>query len=331
MAGRFIHLHTHSHYSFLQALPKVEELVEKAKKEGMNAVALTDNANMHGAIEFFKEGQKEGVKPILGVDAYLAARSRFDRERTDRRSKIVLLAENNEGYENLLALITASFMEGLSDRPLMDREILRKHAAGVIAIIPSFAGDIQNALAANQDEAAGALLAEYESIFGKENVFLEISHHPKATGHEEKMKKLRAFAEKSGAKLLAQHDVYYLDPDDQEATSVMRRIQHGQADRNEDEDFSFVSEKDMRKWFKDIPEAVEIADRCWTSRANGPSPPCRFQNTTSRVRPPHLREVRRHPHHDARLGRRLPGRVPHRHHERESALLQAALRALPQP
>jgi DNA polymerase-3 subunit alpha len=266
MAGRFIHLHTHSHYSFLQALPKVEELVEKAKKEGMDAVALTDNGNMHGAIEFFKEGEKERVKPILGVDAYLAARSRFDRERTDRRSKIVLLAENNEGYENLLALVTASFMEGLSDRPLMDREILRKHAAGLIAIIPSFAGDIQNALAANQDEAAGALFAEYESIFGKDNVFLEISHHPTATGHTEKMKKLRVFAEKSGAKLVAQHDVYYLNPDDQEATSVMRRIQHGQADRNEAEDFSFVSEKDMRKWFKDIPEAVdrsgEIADRC---------------------------------------------------------------------
>jgi DNA polymerase-3 subunit alpha len=266
MAGRFIHLHTHSHYSFLQALPKVEELVEAAKERGMDAVGLTDNGNMHGAIEFYKEATKQGVKPILGVDAYLAARSRFDRDRTDRRSKIVLLAENNEGYKNLLALVTASFMEGFADRPLMDREILRARAEGIIAIIPSFAGDVQNALAANQDEAAGALFAEYESIFGKDNVFLEISHHPKASGFDEKMKKLRAFAEKSGAKLVAQHDAYYINPDDQEATSVMRRIQHGQADRNEEEDFSFTDEKQMRKWFKDLPEAVdrsgEIADRC---------------------------------------------------------------------
>ena len=101
MASRFIHLHTHSHYSFLQALPKVDELVEKAKKEGMDALALTDAGNMHGAIEFYKEATKAGIKPILGVDAYLAPRSRRDRDPNvdSKRSRIVLLAENNEGYK----------------------------------------------------------------------------------------------------------------------------------------------------------------------------------------------------------------------------------------
>src|SRR3989344_1511574 len=113
MASRFIHLHTHSHYSFLQALPKVDELVEKARKEGMGALALTDAGNMHGAIEFYKACVNAGIKPILGVDAYLAPRSRHDREPNfnARRSRILLLAENNEGYKNLLALVTKSWTE----------------------------------------------------------------------------------------------------------------------------------------------------------------------------------------------------------------------------
>ena len=116
MASRFIHLHTHSHYSFLQALPKIEELVDKAKEEGMDVLALTDTGNMHGAIEFYKAATKAGVKPILGVDAYLATRSRREPDQgTDgKRSHIVLLAENNEGYKNLLALVTKSWTQGFN-------------------------------------------------------------------------------------------------------------------------------------------------------------------------------------------------------------------------
>jgi DNA polymerase-3 subunit alpha len=266
MAGRFVHLHTHSHYSFLRALPKVDELIEATKKNGMDAVALTDDGNMHGAIEFYKEATKEGVKPIMGVDGYLAARSRLDRGTSDKRSRIVLLAENNEGYKNLLWLVTQSYTDGLADKPLMDREILRARGKNIIAIIPSFAGDIPTLLAAGQKEAASAAFAEYESIFGKDNIFLEISHHPKVEGHTKKMELLKEFAKTSGAKLLAQHDVYYISPSDHAATETLRRIQHGERGRNEEEDFSFVSEKKMREWFKDIPEAVdrsgEIADRC---------------------------------------------------------------------
>src|SRR4051812_36427922 len=128
MSSRFIHLHTHSHYSFLQALPKVDELVEKAKKEGMDALALTDGGNMHGAIEFYKAATAAGIKPILGVDTYLAPRSRFDKDPAldAKRSRIVLLAENNEGYKNLLALVTASWVEGFFERPRIDKEILRE-------------------------------------------------------------------------------------------------------------------------------------------------------------------------------------------------------------
>ena len=251
MASRFIHLHTHSHYSFLQALPKVDELVEKARGEGMNALALTDTGNMHGAIEFYKAATKAGVKPILGVDAYLAPRSRRDRDQNidAKRSRIVLLAKNNKGYTNLLALVTKSWTEGFFERPRMDKEILREHASGIIAILPSFAGDVAQLLRASDENGAAAALAEFKDIFGAKDVYLEITHHPKVAGHEVLMKKIIALAAESDTPLVAQQDVYYLEPDDREATEIMRRIGHGARGRNEDEDFSFISEKSALAFF----------------------------------------------------------------------------------
>lgn len=268
MASRFIHLHTHSHYSFLQALPKIGELVQKAKAEGMDAIALTDTGNMHGAIEFYKAAKAADIKPIIGVDAYVAPKSRFDRddESTTRRTRLVLLAENNEGYTNLLALVTAAWTEGFNERPRIDKEILRTHATGIIALIPSFAGDIAHHLRANDIDGAHAALAEYTQIFGQKNVFLEITHHPKVSGHEALQKKIIALGKETGTPLVAQNDVYYLEPDDREATEIMRRIAQGSHGRNEDEDFSFLSEEQALSLFKDIPEAVAatrvIAERC---------------------------------------------------------------------
>lgn len=271
MAGRFIHLHAHSHYSFLQALPKVDELVEKAKKEGMDALGLTDTGNMHGAIEFYKAATAAGIKPILGVDAYLAPRSRHERDRDldAKRSRIVLLAENNVGYQNLLALVTKSWTEGFFERPRIDKELLRAHNRGAIAILPSFAGDVSQHLRAGDKDGAAAALAEFKEIFGVDNVFLELTHHPRVEGHERLMKEVVALARTSDTPLVAQHDVYYLEPSDREATEIMRRIGQGGRGRNEDEDFSFISDAMARKLFKDTPDAVEnsgkIADRCAVS------------------------------------------------------------------
>ncbi len=268
MASRFVHLHTHSHYSFLQALPKIDELVDKAKKEGMDALALTDGGNMHGAIEFYKTATKKGVKPILGVDTYLAPRSRFDKDPTldAKRSRIVLLAENTEGYQNLLALVTRSWTEGFYERPRIDKELLRVHASGLIALLPSFASDTSQLLRAGNSEGAHAALAEFTSIFGHNNLFLEITHHPHVEGHEKVMKKIVALAHETGVPLVAQHDVYYLEPDDREATEILRRIGQGGHGKNEKEDFSFLSEAKMLELFADLPEAVDasraIADRC---------------------------------------------------------------------
>jgi DNA polymerase-3 subunit alpha len=268
MASKFIHLHTHSHYSFLRALPKVDELVEKAKKEGMDTLALTDAGNMHGTIEFYKKAVEEGIKPILGVDAYLAPRSRHEKDPNidAKHSYIVLLAENNEGYKNLLALVTKSWTEGFLERPRIDKELLRAHSKGIIAIIPSFSGDVAQLLRVGDSNGAAAALAEFKNILGAENVYLEITHHPKVAGHEALMQKIITLAKQSGTPLVAQHDVYYLEPDDRGATETMRRIQHGGQGRNEDEDFSFISEKKALELFKDTPEAIEnsrkIADRC---------------------------------------------------------------------
>ncbi|MGK2932307.1 MAG: DNA polymerase III subunit alpha, partial [Solirubrobacterales bacterium] len=146
-------------------------------------------------------------------------------------------------------------------------EIIQEHREGLIAIIPSFAGDVAQALRSGDKNGAAASLAEYVSIFGKENVYLEITHHPKVEGHELRMNQIKSLSLESGVPLVAQHDVYYLKPDDREATEVMRRIAHGnKGDANQEEDFSFVTESQMRDWFKDVPEAVdasgEIADRC---------------------------------------------------------------------
>lgn len=265
MAG-FVHLHTHSHYSFLQALPKVPELVKTAKAAGMDAIGLTDAGNLHGAVEFYKVCEKQGMRPVFGVDMYVAPGSRHDREHGEKRARIVLFAKDNEGYGNLMKLVTRSFLEGFNERPRVDKEILREHKEGLIALIPSFAGDVALAFRAGDSKGAAAALAEYQSIFGKDNVYLEITHHPRVDGHSERMEEVKRLAKEASVPIVAQHDVYYLSPDDREATEVMRRIGQGEKGRNEDEDFSFVSEAQMREWFADVPESVDesgrIAERC---------------------------------------------------------------------
>jgi DNA polymerase-3 subunit alpha len=252
----------------LEALPKIPDLVKAAKDADMPALALTDTGNLHGAVDFYKAAQKKGINPVLGVDAYVAPRTRFDKDphQDAKRTRIVLLAENNAGYQNLLKLVSLAYTEGFFEKPRVDRELLRAHSEGLIALIPSFAGDVARLFAAGDPHGAAAALAEYQSIFGPNNLFLEISHHPKVPNHSDHMQKIIALSKSSGVPLVAQHDVYYLKPTDREAREVMRRIQHGERGHNEEEDFSFTTEKQMLEWFKDMPDAVtrsgEIAERC---------------------------------------------------------------------
>src|SRR3989344_5152695 len=214
--GKFVHLHAHSHYSLLNALPKISELVEAAKADGMEALALTDNGNLYGAIEFYKVCKKNGIKPIIGTDTYVAARTRFDKEPgiDNQRARIVLLAENKRGYQNLLALVTASYLEGFYYKPRVDTELLKKYAEGIIAIIPSFSGETTLALKSNDKKSAEQILQKYLDIFGKNNVFLEITHHREIEGHEALQNAIVELGKTANVPLVAGHDVYYLKPED---------------------------------------------------------------------------------------------------------------------
>ena len=192
----FVHLHNHSHYSLLDGLSKVDEMVKKAKNLGMSAIAITDHGNMYGAIEFYKECKSAGIKPIIGVDAYVAVRTRTDKQAgiDNRRNRLVLLAKNIDGYKNLIKLVTDSNLEGFYYKPRIDREIMTKYANGMIAIIPSFSGETSQALKASDTARATAIIGEYKKMYGAENVYLEISHHPEIENHMELMEKIKKLA-----------------------------------------------------------------------------------------------------------------------------------------
>lgn len=167
--SRFVHLHTHSHYSLLTALPKIDELVDQAKKLGMASLALTDNGNLYGAIEFYKACKKAEIKPIIGVDFYVATRSRKDMQAgiDNRRSRLVLLAMNEAGYNNLIQLVTKSNLEGFYYKPRIDRELLDLHHEGLIAISPSFSGEIAQSLKSRNQDKAKEVADFYKSVFGE--------------------------------------------------------------------------------------------------------------------------------------------------------------------
>lgn len=270
---QFVHLHTHSHYSLLNALPKTKELVEAAAKDNMPALALTDSGNLYGALEFYKECKKQGIKPIIGVDAYVAARTRFDKESgiDNKRHRLVLLAKNTTGYKNLLKLVTASYLEGFYYKPRMDRELLQRHAGGLIVIIPSFSGEVATALRAREAEKARAALQWHKATFGADDVYLEITHHPEIEGHQNLMKEIAAFAKEADTPLVAAHDTYYLKPEDRLARETMLRIQSGGGESrggfdDAEEDFSFITTERANQYFADMPEAIKntlrIAERC---------------------------------------------------------------------
>jgi len=172
----FTHLHTHSHYSLLSALPKVDELVKTAKSSGMTALALTDNGNMYGAIEFYKTCKSEGIKPIIGVDAYLSARSRFDKQSgVDKdRYHLTLLAKNAIGYKNLMKLTTLAHLEGFYYKPRIDEELLAQHSQGLIAMSACLQGKIPRLVIANKIKEAEELALKYQKIFGKDNFYFNI-------------------------------------------------------------------------------------------------------------------------------------------------------------
>lgn len=274
MQTGFTHLHTHSHYSLLAALPKIDELIETAKKNGMTALALTDNGNMYGAIEFYKACKKAGLKPIIGVDAYVAARTRKDKQAgvDNRRTRLILLAKNLAGYKNLIKLVTDAHLEGFYYKPRVDAELLEKYAEGLLAISPAWNSQISEALKNGDQEKARTLDQWYKKTFGAENFFLEITHHPDIDGHEKSMEMIKKFGKETETPIMAAQDIYYLAPEDKKARDTLMLV-NSNAELSERSngsesagDFSFISETQAKKYFKNEPEAlqntIKIADMC---------------------------------------------------------------------
>ncbi len=268
--SEFVHLHVHSHYSLLNAIPTPKELVKAANEDGQKALALTDSGALYGAIDFLKACEKGKIKPIIGIDAYLAPRTRFDVEANiDKpRARLVLLAKNNTGYKNLIKMVTLSNTEGFYYKPRMDRQLLEQFKEGLVCIIPSFAGETSQHLKNNDTERAQADLAWYKGVFG-EDCYLELTHHPEMLGHMELQAKIKTLSQSGNVPLVAAHDVYYLNKDDATAREVMIKIQNGGVvDLGEErqEDFSFITQATAKEYFKDTPEAlsntIKIAEAC---------------------------------------------------------------------
>ncbi len=268
--SKIVHLHTHSHYSLLSALPKIPELVAVAKKGGIGALGLTDLGNLYGAIEFYKECTGQGIKPIIGVEAYTAARTISDKQAgiDNRRGRLILLAENITGYKNLLKLVTVANMEGFYYRPRIDQELLEKYSEGLIAISPAYGGDIAQAIKNKDREKAAERAAWFLKRFGTNRFFIEITRHPEVEGFD--IPDLVTFAREQKIEIVAGHDVYYLSPDDKQAHDTIQSVQnnpdYGEISTPENGlDLSLLSAEHLNERFKDIPEALanaaKIAER----------------------------------------------------------------------
>ena len=265
MSSEFIHLHTHSHYSLLDGLSKIDDLVNEAVRLKMPALALTDHGNMYGAIEFYKKCKKAGIKPIIGTEAYVAIDSMRDKRPNidSKRYHLVLLAKNEIGYKNLIALVSASNLEGYYYKPRIDKEILRKHSEGLIGLSACLGGELAKKVGNNDFKAAEKAAKEYEEIFGKGNFFIEIMHHPNIENFQKIQDGLASLAEKISIPIVATQDIHYTKPEDSKAQDILVAIQRNQslADTNRsayiNEDFSFRSGEEMKKLFRDYPQAIE--------------------------------------------------------------------------
>ncbi len=271
----FIHLHTHSHYSLLDGLSKLKDLISLAKKNKMPALAITDHGNMYGAIEFYKLAKKEGIKPIIGVEAYMTAGSRKDRTTeaggTKRYYHLTLLAKNLEGYKNLIRLVTISNLEGYYYKPRMDKEILREYSGGVIALSGCMGGELSQTVLKGDMEKADKLVREYQDIFGKENYFIEIQSHPSVEGDKHLRDALIELGKKHGIPVVATQDSHYPCSVDHEAHHTLLKINTQSYDSEakfefSEDDFSLISTEKAVEVFKEIPEAVtntmKVADMC---------------------------------------------------------------------
>ena len=270
----FTHLHVHTEYSLLDGSGKIKEMVAQAKTLGYDSLAITDHGVMYGVIDFYKAAKAEGIKPIIGCEIYVTTGSRFDREigqGDDRYYHLVLLAENNTGYNNLMKIVSLGFTEGFYYKPRVDYEVLEKYSEGIIATSACLAGIVQKTLSRGHYEEAVDEALRLEKIFGKGNFFLELQDHGMP---EQKMvnSQLIRMSEKEGIPLVATNDVHYTYDTDPEAHDILLCIQTGKKLNDENRmryeggQYYLKSPEEMAQLFSYIPEAIDntgkIAERC---------------------------------------------------------------------
>ncbi|HOC53372.1 MAG TPA: DNA polymerase III subunit alpha [Candidatus Pacearchaeota archaeon] len=272
--SKFIHLHVHSHFSLLDGLSKIDDILDRAEELKMDAIALTDHGVIYGAVEFYEKAKKRGIKPILGCEIYEALKSMDEKKSKEdsRRSHLLLLIKNEKGYNNLVKIITEAHLRGFYYKPRIDLELLKKHSEGLIGLSACLQGRIPQLLLAGKIQEAEELALKYQDIFGKGNFFLEIQPHFNLEDQIKSNKLIIELSKKTGIPLVATNDSHYCRKDDAEAQDILMLINTG-ADKNDRErlsmkgdDFSLKSEEEMIESFKDVPEAIEntlkIRDLC---------------------------------------------------------------------
>ena len=273
MSGKFVHLHTHSEYSILDSSCKIAGLINRATKCGMDSLALTDHGVMSGAIKFYREAKKQGIKPIIGCEVYLAPGDRRERKVRDGQKyfHLVLLASDDQGYKNLVRLVSLGHTEGFYYKPRVDKELLQEYHTGLIALSACESGEIPRLLTAGQEKKAIAVAQEYRQIFGEDNFYIELQDHGTKEGRSLKQQ-LQTLAHELELPVVATNDIHYLSKEDSLAHEVLLNVRANKklADSNhlsfDGDGYHFRAHEEMAKLFSDVPEAIEntrvIAARC---------------------------------------------------------------------
>ena len=270
---RFVHLHIHTQYSLLDGACRIDRLMQKVADLGQPAVAITDHGVMYGVIDFYRAAKKAGIKPIVGCEVYVARRTRFDRVHGQDNSPyhMVLLCENEEGYRNLISLVSKGFTEGFYGKPRVDNELLRQHSRGLICLSACLAGRIPRALTAGDYQAAVSAVQEYKDIFGADNFFIELQNHG-IEAQKRILPQLIKLARENGVGLVATNDAHYIDREDSATQKILVCIQTGRT-VNDPSDMEFQTDEfyvksleEMRRAIPAVDEAFEntvrIAERC---------------------------------------------------------------------
>ncbi len=293
---KFTHLHTHSHFSLLDGLSKIDDLISRVKELGMDSVAITDHGNLYGAVEFYKKAKAAGVKPIIGCELYVAKRNHLDKTNNidDERYHLVVLAKNQIGYKNLVKLVSKAHLDGFYYKPRVDKELLRKHSEGLIVLSACLGGEISQTLLNKGIEAAEKVAYEHQEIFGKGNYFLELQQHPNIEEQNSVNPLILELARRTKIPLVGTQDSHYLKPDDAHAHDILLAVQTASRLDDKDrltmkaDDFSITGPEEMHKKFRLINGITEDELKQVFENTQFVAEQCNFELELGKIQLPHF-------------------------------------------